>query len=69
MVASHSIPPARRMPFPSARSQLLLPVADNYFCRRRVSKGVLPTTWPHSVVVVGRLVAVKYVSAGAPVGA
>ena len=28
-----------------ARRQLLLPVSDNYFCRRRVSKGVSPTTW------------------------
>ena len=49
----------------------------NYFCRlattisagRRVSKGVSPTTWRHSVVVVGRSVAVKDVSAGAPAGA
>ena len=52
-----------------ARRQLLLPVSDNYFCRRRVSKGVSPTTWRHSVVVVGRSVAVKDVSAGAPAGA
>jgi hypothetical protein len=29
---------------PGARRQLLLPVADNYFCRRRISKGVSPTT-------------------------
>jgi superfamily II DNA or RNA helicase len=27
-----------------ARRQLLLPVSDNYFCRRRVSKGVSATT-------------------------
>ena len=40
------------------RRQLLPPVSDNYFCRRRVSKGVSPTTWRHSVVVVGRSVAV-----------
>src|SRR5713101_352648 len=52
-----------------ARRQLLLPVSDNYFCRRRVSKGVSPTTWRLSVVVVGRSVAVKDVSAGAPAGA
>ena len=51
-----------------ARSQLLLPVSDNYFCRRRGSKGVSPTTWRHSVVVVGRSVAVTC-SAGAPTGA
>jgi hypothetical protein len=49
-----------------ARRQLVLPAGDNYFCRRRVSKGVSPTTWRHSVVVVGRLVAVENVSAGAP---
>jgi hypothetical protein len=42
--------------------------SDNYFCRRRISKGVSPTTWRHSVVVVGRSVAVK-VSAEAPPGA
>ena len=52
-----------------ARRQLLLPVSDNYFCRRRVGKGVTPTTWRLSVVVVGRSVAVKDVSAGAPAGA
>jgi hypothetical protein len=52
----------------TARSQLLLPVSDNYFCRRRGSKGVSPTTWRHSVVVVGRSVAVTC-SAGAPTGA
>ena len=40
----------------TARRQLLLPVSDNYFCRRRGSKGVPPTTWRHSVRV-GRLVA------------
>ena len=51
-----------------ARRQLFLPVGDNYFCRRKVSKGVLPTTWQRSVVVVGRSVAVKR-SAGAPTGA
>ena len=53
----------------AARRQLLLPVGDNYFCRRRVSKGVSPTTWRLSVVVVGRSVAVLDVSAGAPAGA
>jgi len=42
---------------------------DNYFCRRRVSKGVSPTTWRHSVVVVGRSVAGEEVSAGAPASA
>ena len=52
----------------AARRQLFLPVGDNYFCRRKVSKGVLPTTWQRSVVVVGRSVAVKR-SAGAPTGA
>ena len=59
-VAGHSIPIARR--------QLLLPGGDNYFCRRRGSKGASPTTGPRSVVVVGRSVAVKR-SAGAPTGA
>jgi hypothetical protein len=54
---------------PSARRQLLSPVGDNYFCRRRVSKGESPTTRRPSVVVVGRSVAVKDVSAGAPAGA
>ena len=44
-------------------------VGDNYFCRRRISKGVSPTTWQRSVVVVGRLVAVRYSSAEAPAGA
>jgi hypothetical protein len=43
--------------------------SDNYFCRRRVSKGVSPTTWRHSVIVVGRSVAVSDVSAEAPAGA
>jgi hypothetical protein len=43
--------------------------SDNYFCRRRVSKGVSSTTWRHSVIVVGRSVAVESVSAGAPAGA
>ena len=52
-----------------ARRQLLLPVDDNYFCRRRVSEGVSPTAWRHSVVVVGRSVAVKTIRAGAPSGA
>src|SRR6266852_52507 len=56
-------------PSPIARSQLLLPVSDDYFCRRRVSKGASPTTWRRSVVVVGRSVAVEDVSAGAPAGA
>lgn len=42
----------------TARRQLLLPVNDNYFCRRRVSKGASPTTWRRSVRVIGRLVAV-----------
>jgi hypothetical protein len=37
-----------------ARRQLLLPLSDNYFCRRKVSKGVSPTTWQRSVIVVGR---------------
>jgi hypothetical protein len=32
-----------------ARRQLLLPVSDNYFCRRRGSKGVSPTTGQDSV--------------------
>jgi hypothetical protein len=48
----------------------------NYFRRlaTTISAGqdqqrVSPTTWRHSVVVVGRLVAVKNVSAGAPIGA
>jgi hypothetical protein len=27
-----------RFHYPCARRQLLLPVSDNYFCRRRVSK-------------------------------
>jgi hypothetical protein len=53
----------------TARRQLLLPVSDNYFCRRRGSKGVMPTTWHRSVVVVGRLVAGENGSAGAPIGA
>ncbi len=54
-----------------ARRQLVLPVGDNYSCRRRVSKGASPTTWRHSVVVVGRSVVVEHVrvSAGAPAGA
>ena len=39
-----------------ARRQLLLPVSDNYFCRRRGSKRVPPTTWRYSVTT-GRLVA------------
>ena len=43
--------------------------SDNYFCQRRVSKGVSPTTWRHSVIVVGRSVAVSDVSAEAPAGA
>ena len=42
---------------PSARRQLLLPVSDNYFCRRRVSEGASPTTGRYSVVVAGWLVA------------
>jgi hypothetical protein len=48
----------------------------NYFRRLATTisagegqQGVSPTTWRHSVVVVGRLVAVEDVSAGAPAGA
>ena len=41
--------------------QLFLPVQGQ--------QGMSPTTWRHSVVVVGRLVAAKDVSAGAPAGA
>lgn len=36
-----------------ARRQLLLPVGDNYFCRRRASERVGPRPDPHRVVVVG----------------
>jgi hypothetical protein len=42
----------------AARRQLLLPLSDNYFCRRRVCKGAALTTGRRSVVVVGRVVAV-----------
>jgi hypothetical protein len=45
----------------------------NYFRRLATTisagdgqQGVSPTTWRHSVIVVGRLVAVEYFSAGAP---
>jgi hypothetical protein len=48
----------------------------NYFRRLATTisagmgrQGVSPTTWRHSVIVVGRLVAVESVSAGAPIGA
>jgi transposase InsO family protein len=48
----------------------------NYFRRlaTTISAGqgqqrVSPTTWRYTVVVVGRLVAVENVSAGAPIGA
>jgi transposase len=54
------LPPAYVRPYvrrnKTARRQLLLPLSDNYFCRRKVSKGMSPTTWRHSVRV-GRLVA------------
>jgi len=37
-------PSQREREIAIARRQLLLPVSDNYFCRRRVSEGVLVAT-------------------------
>src|SRR5439155_4837191 len=48
-----------------ARSQLLSPVATTISAGQG-QQGESPTTWRHSGVVVGRLVAVEYISAGAP---
>ena len=48
-----------------ARSQLLSPVATTISAGQDQHES--PTTWRCSVVVVGRLVAVEYISAGAPV--
>jgi hypothetical protein len=51
-----------------ARRQLLSPVATTISAGDG-QQGVSPTTWRHSVIVVGRLVAVEHISAGAPAGA
>ncbi len=51
-----------------ARRQLLSPVATTISAGDG-QQGVSPTTWRHSVIVVGRLVAVEHISAGAPSGA
>jgi hypothetical protein len=52
---------------PTCAESITFAGGDDYFWPVRVSKGS-PTTW-RSVVVVGRLVAVKDVSTGAPAGA
>lgn len=53
--AAAPAPATPAAPRPGARRQLLSPISDNYFCRRRVGEGARRRPQRSSVIVVGRV--------------